>query len=110
MGKEEYVVMGARLECALGATPSVLMVPVTKGFTIKNKIVATQVDMVPLMNVMPFGVCKISSPPLPCIPTPVGPWMKPHSKVTACNIPVLTTSSCLMCARGGKISIKSSGQ
>lgn len=109
MGKE-YVVMGARLECSLGVTPSFLMVPVPKGLTFKNKIAATKLDMVPMMNILPFGACKLSAPPRPCVPIPAGPWMKAHPKVTASGINVLTTDSCLMCACGGKISIKSSGQ
>lgn len=109
MGKE-YVVMGAQLECSLGLTPSVLMVPVPKGLTVKNKPVATQMDMAPMVNILPFGTCKMSYPPRPCIPAPCGPWMKPNTKFKATQMPVLTTDSCLMCAFGGKISIKSSGQ
>lgn len=109
-GKEEYVVMGATLECSLGTTPSCLLVPVPKGLTFKKKTAATKLDFVPLVNVLPFGMCKLSAPPRLCIPATVTPWMKPHSKVTASGIPVLTTKSCLMCSLGGKISIKKSGQ
>ncbi len=106
----EYVVSGARISCTFGTTPATLNVVVPKGVTLGGKNIATSVDCVPLVNIGCFGKCNVvPAAPKPC--TPGGVWMNTSMTVKACEIPVLTKDSCMMCAAGGgMISIKSSGQ
>jgi len=82
-------------------------------------------DMVPMMNVAPFGMCTTPSnpqvaaatsaamgvlTPQPCLPVITAPWTPGSAKVSAGGIPVLTSNSTCVCMWGGSISIVQAGQ
>lgn len=61
----------------------------------------------------PFGKCKLrptSGGYLPCVYAPVGKWQKPYEKTKVMGKSCLTEISELMCATGGKITVKKHGQ
>ena len=84
------VCMGASMMCTFGAAPSSLVVlPKNKTFT--NEVPdANIMDHIPLVNIMPFGMCSsIANPevaaataaalgvltPMPCVPNTPAPWI-----------------------------------
>jgi hypothetical protein len=122
----QAVVMGAMLTCTFGAAPSSLVI-IPKGtpITVGGPLAANIMDHVPLVNIMPFGVC--SSPafpptaaataaamgvltPMPCIPATASPWVPGAPTVLFNNMPVLNNTSKCMCSWGGVISITNPGQ
>src|SRR5512132_2406912 len=97
------VVMGATLQCSFGVAPSTLMVLPTNR-VLGSTPAANIMDNVPMLNVLPFGMC--SSPanptvaaataaalgvltPMPCIPNTAAPWMPGCPKVMIGNVPAL---------------------
>jgi len=113
--------------CTFGAAPSSLVVlPV-------NRVMTSQVpdanimDHVPMVNIMPFGVCmSIANPtvasataaalgvltPMPCIPNTPAPWVPGavSPPVLLGNQPSLDNVSKLMCVWGGVISFVTPGE
>jgi hypothetical protein len=118
------VCSGAILSCSFGAAPSSLVVlPVNRVMT--GAPAATMMDNVPMMNIMPFGMC--SSPanptviaataaalgvltPMPCVPVTPAPWAPGAPTVLIGNMPALDSSSNLTCVWGGLIQITVPGQ
>jgi hypothetical protein len=118
------VCSGALLSCSFGAAPSSLVVlPVNRVMT--GAPAATMTDNVPMMNIMPFGMC--SSPanptviaataaalgvltPMPCVPVTPAPWAPGAPTVLIGNMPALDSSSKLSCVWGGLIQITVPGQ
>lgn len=118
------VCSGAMLSCSFGAAPSSLIVlPVNCVMT--GAPAANMMDNVPMLNVMPFGMC--SSPanptviaataaalgvltPMPCIPATPAPWAPGAPTVLIGNMPALDNSSKLTCIWGGLIQITVPGQ
>jgi hypothetical protein len=118
------VVMGAMLQCSFGVAPSSLVV------LPQNKVMSTVpaaniMDMKPIANIPPFGMC--SSPanptviaataaalgvltPMPCVPATAAPWAPGSTKVTIGKMPALDSTCKLMCNWGGVIQIVSPGQ
>ena len=115
---------GAMLQCSFGAAPSALSIlPVNR--VLAGPPVANIMDMVPMMNVVPFGVCSsMANPevaaataaalgvltPMPCIPVPAGPWVPGVPTVLVGNMPAVDMNCKLMCSFGGVIQIVSPGQ
>ena len=116
---------GAPMQCSFGAAPSVLNVLPEKRTTAVGPPAATIVDMIPLVNIPPFGVC--SSPanpavaaataaafgvltPMPCVPVPVGPWVPGSPTVLIGKILALNNTCKLFCAWGGVIQFVNAGQ
>jgi len=110
----------AMLTCAFGVAPSTLNVLPTSRVFIEGKPAATIKDMVPTMNIPPFGMCTSPSnpqvaaataaalgvlTPMPCVPVPVGPWKPGAAKTLIANMPALTSPSVCNCAWGGVITI-----
>jgi len=108
------------LTCAFGVAPSTLNVLPTSRVFIEGKPAATIKDMVPTMNIPPFGMCTSPSnpqvaaataaalgvlTPMPCLPVPVGPWKPGAAKTLIANMPALTSPSVCNCAWGGVITI-----
>ncbi len=109
----------ASITCSFGMAPSVLNVlPVAR--TVSNTPLATIMDNVPMVNVMPFGMCQsLANPavasataaamgtltPMPCIPVIPGPWAPGSPTVLIGGKPALNNSCKLMCAYGGVIQI-----
>lgn len=114
---------GAAIACSFGMAPSTLMVlPANK--TISVMPIATIMDQVPMINIMPFGMCTcLANPtvasataaalgvltPMPCIPVTTAPWAPGSPTVLIGNKPALNQNSKLMCAYGGVIQITNPG-
>ena len=118
------VCMGATLQCSFGAAPSTLTVlPANRVLT--GTPAATIMDNVPLVNILPFGVCSsLANPtvasataaalgvltPMPCVPVTPAPWVVGAPTVLIGNMPALDNNSKLMCTWGGVIQIVNPGQ
>jgi len=119
------VCMGAMLQCSFGVAPSTLIVlPVNRTLT-ANMPAANIMDHVPMVNIMPFGMC--SSPanpsvaaataaalgvltPMPCVPVTTAPWVPGSPTVLIGNAPALNNSCILMCNWGGVITVTNPGE
>lgn len=119
------VCMGANMMCTFGMSPSSLVVlPI-------NRVMTSQVpdanimDHVPMVNIMPFGMCtSIANPtvasataaalgvltPMPCIPNTPSPWVVGAPTVLLGNQPTLDNVSKLMCMWAGVISFVTPGE
>ena len=120
-----HVCNGALLQCSFGVAPSSLVVlPVNRMMT-GSQPAANIMDHVPMVNIMPFGMCtSIANPtvaaataaalgvltPMPCIPATVSPWVPGPPTVLLGNMPALDDTSKLMCMWAGIISITFPGQ
>jgi hypothetical protein len=117
--------MGAALQCTFGVAPSSLVVlPVNKVMT-SYVPAANIMDHIPMVNIMPFGMCQSPSnpvvaaataaalgvlTPMPCIPATTAPWAPGAPTVLLANMPALDDTSKLMCMWGGVISVNFAGQ
>jgi hypothetical protein len=119
------VCMNAMMMCTFGMAPSSLVVlPV-------NRVMTDQVpdanimDHVPMVNIMPFGMCMSPSnptvaaataaalgvlTPMPCIPNTPSPWVAGAPTVLLGNQPTLDNVSQLMCIWGGVITFTFPGE
>ena len=120
-----HVCNGALLQCSFGVAPSTFVVlPINRVLT-SNQPAANIMDHIPMVNVMPFGMC--TSPanptvaaataaalgvltPMPCIPNTPAPWVPGSPTVPLANQPALNNTSKLMCMWGGVISVVAPGQ
>ena len=118
------VTSNAVLSCTFGAAPSTLQVLPTNHVLV-DMPAANIVDEIPLLNILPFGVCtSLANPtvaaataaalgvltPMPCIPVTVAPWVVGAPTVLIGNMPALSSDSKLMCCWAGVISISFAGQ
>ena len=114
---------GAMLQCSFGMAPSSLMVlPANR--VLSKMPMATIMDNVPMVNILPFGMCQsLANPtvaaattaafgvltPMPCIPLIPAPWTPGSPTVLAGGKPCLNQSCKCMCAYGGVIQITNPG-
>ncbi len=118
------VCMGAMLQCSFGAAPSSLVV-LPKNKTLTGTPDANIMDNVPMVNIMPFGMCSsMANPtvaaataaglgaltPMPCVPVIPAPWAPGAPTVLIANMPALDNNCKLTCAYGGMIQITNPGQ
>ena len=119
------VVNGAMLQCSFGLAPSTLVVlPVNRTLS-GNMPAANIMDHVPMLNIMPFGMCSsIANPtvaaattaalgvltPMPCVPATPAPWVPGAPTVLIANMPALNNTSKCMCIWAGVISVANPGQ
>lgn len=120
------VCSGATLQCSFGVAPSVLNVlPVNRTLT-GGMPAANLQDHIPLLNILPFGMC--TSPanptvaaataaalgvltPMPCIPATAAPWIPGGPPTTLLGgMPALDANGTLMCTWGGAIKVVFPGQ
>jgi hypothetical protein len=117
--------MGAMMMCSFGAAPSSLVV-LPKNRVMTSKMPAANImDNIPMMNILPFGVCMSPAnpmvaaataaalgvlTPMPCIPVTAAPWIVGAPTVLLANMPALNNSSKLMCNWGGVIQVSVPGQ
>ena len=119
------VCMNAMMMCSFGMAPSSLVVlPVNRVMTDMVPD-ANIMDHIPLVNIMPFGMC--TSPanpvvaaataaalgvltPMPCIPATASPWVPGAPTVLLGNQPTLDNVSKLMCNWGGVIQFTYPGE
>jgi hypothetical protein len=111
--------------CSFGLAPSSLVVlPTNRTFT-GHQPDANIMDHIPLVNIMPFGMCaSIANPvvaaataaklgvftPAACIPATVAPWTPGAPTVMLGEMPALDNTSTLMCMWGGVIQFVSPGE
>lgn len=123
---EPLVVNGASLTCSFGLAPGTLTVlPAGTPIAGSGQGVARVVDMQPMVNIAPFGMCQsLANPqvasataaaqgvltPQPCIPVITGPWAPGSAKVTLGGVAALTPSCTCQCAWAGVITITMPGQ
>lgn len=117
--------MGATLRCSFGVAPSELIVlPVNRVFT-NAQPDANIGDHIPLVNILPFGMCiseanpaveaatiaALGVPtPAPCIPATPSPWITGAVNILLGNQPSLSSDSKLMCLWAGVITIVQPGE
>lgn len=116
----ELLTTGCMLTCTFGMIPSVLDVLPEPGKPAIDGVLdaATMMDMVPLLNILPFEMCmSLENPevaaataaalgvltPMPCIPLVVDPWDPPSELLTYMGIPLATMESKCLCVWGGEI-------
>lgn len=114
------VLMSGMCQCAFGAAPSPFCVLPAKMVNFKNLPGGTIMDHLPMVNIMPFGVCtSLANPmvaaataaafgvltPMPCIPVTTSPWIPVKPTIMIKNIPVLDDGSMVMCNWGGVIKV-----
>ena len=95
---------GTLCMCSFGSCPTPFSATPSCNFCCKTPI-GTIFDMVPGMNIVPFGVCAVLSGG-PCVVAPLGPWIqtKPNL-VFSTKKPILTLDCQLQCALGGIIKL-----
>ena len=119
------VCMGAQLQCSFGVAPSSLIVLPKNRVTTNFMPDANIMDNIPMVNILPFGMCSsIANPtvaaattaalgvltPMPCIPVIPAPWTPGNPTVLIGNMPIVNNTSKCFCAYGGVISIVNPGQ
>ncbi len=118
------VCMGATLQCSFGVAPSVLSV-LPKNRLMVPTPAANIMDHLPMVNIMPFGMCSsLANPavasatsaamgvltPVPCIPVTTTPWTPGSPVFLVGGMPALNDTSKLMCAWAGVIQVINAGQ
>jgi hypothetical protein len=119
------VCMGASMMCTFGMAPSSLVVLPTNKVLTGEVPDANIMDHVPMVNIMPFGMCMSPSnptvaaattaalgvlTPMPCVPNTPSPWVTGAPTVLLGNQPTLDNVSQLMCIWGGVITFVSAGE
>ena len=119
------VCMNAQMMCSFGMAPSNLIVlPINRVMT--NQMPdANIMDHIPMVNIMPFGMCTTPSnpvvasataaalgvlTPMPCIPATTTPWVAGAPTVMLGNQPTLDNISVLNCMWGGVITFVTPGE
>jgi Domain of unknown function (DUF4280) len=120
----KLVVNGAMLACTFGVAPSSLVVA-SPTITAGQMPVAKITDMLPMTNIMTFGMCMTPSnpqvaaatsaalgvlTPQPCIPVTTAPWTPGSTKVQVSHVPAVNDTCTCMCTWGGMISVTNPGQ
>lgn len=115
----------ATLQCSFGAAPSPFQVLPVNRVTACMLPAVTIMDNVPLVNIMPFGMCQSPSnpaviaataaalgvfTPMPCVPVTPAPWFPGTPTVTIGNVPALDTKCKLMCAWAGVFTVSEPAQ
>jgi hypothetical protein len=119
------VCSGASMQCSFGIAPSSLVVlPKNRVFTVKVPD-ANIMDNIPMVNIMPFGMCmSLANPavasataaalgvltPMPCIPVIPAPWTPGAETVILGKAPTLDNVSTLMCMWAGVIQFITPGE
>jgi len=118
------ITSGTLLQCTFGLAPGTLNVlPVH--CTMSGAPAATIMDHLPMVNIMPFGMCNcLGNPtvasltaaslgvltPAPCIPMTASPWVPGSPTVLIGKLPALQNSSKTLCNWGGVIQVVAPAQ
>lgn len=120
-----YVCNGARLTCSMGSSVSMLVVLPNRKILLDGQPQANIMDHKPMVNIMPFGLCRsLANPtvaaataahhgvltPMPCVPNTSMPWPNGEKKLLLKQFPALCQDCKLTCAWAGTISIVHCGQ
>ena len=118
------VSMGALMTCTFGVAPSALVVLPLNRVLAEGPPAANIMDHIPMVNILPFGVCNsMSNPmvaaataaalgvlvPMPCIPVTPAPWIPGAPTVLIANMPALDNVSKCLCVWGGSIAFTNAG-
>lgn len=102
-----------------------LMVLPINRMLVSNMPAANIMDNIPLLNILPFGMCQsMANPmviaataaalgvptPMPCIPATVAPWITGAPTMLLGSMPALDANSTLMCMWAGVIKVAFAGQ
>jgi hypothetical protein len=119
------VVNTAQLSCSMGLAPSTLVVLPVNRVMSGNQPAANIMDHKPMVNILPFGMCRsLANPtvasataaalgaltPMPCIPNTPAPWTPGAPTVLLGNMPSLDNTCKLTCLWAGMISVTNPGQ
>src|SRR3974377_1986909 len=112
------VCMGAMMQCSFCMAPSSLVVLPTNRVLTEQVPDANIMDHLPLVNIMPFGLCQSPAnptvaaataaalgvlTPMPCIPATMSPWVPGSPTVLIGNQPALNDTSKCMCNWAGVV-------
>ena len=118
------VSMGAMMTCTFGVAPSSLVVLPKNKVLAEGPPAANIMDHVPLVNIMPFGMCQSPAnptvaaataaalgvlTPMPCVPATSAPWVPGAPTVLIANMPALDNVSQCLCNWGGAIAFTNAG-
>jgi hypothetical protein len=118
------VTSGAIATCAFGMAPSSLVFLPTPRVVAGGPPVGTIMDNIPMVNIMPFGMCtSLTNPtvaaatgaalgvltPMPCIPVVPAPWTPIAPQTQIGGKPVLASGATCNCVYGGVITLTSPG-
>lgn len=110
--------VGTMTTCDFGLFPSVF-IPLPLGVNANFLPVGCIEDIIPIVNIVPFGMCDSELKPMvialtaaalgvptpaPCIPVVVDPWVAP-SDILIDGVPVLTEGAFCECLWGGTIDL-----
>jgi len=119
------VTTGAQMMCSFGVAPSALNVLPTNRMMSSSMPAATIMDHVPMLNIMPFGMCmSLANPevasataaalgvltPMPCVPVTTAPWVPGAPTLLIAGMPALDNTSKCLCNWAGVIQILTPGQ
>ena len=118
------VVTGASIMCSMGMGTGSLTATAQAIVTYEGKMVATTMDVTPMVNVSSCGMCtSMANPavasataaalgvltPQPCVPAPAGSWMGSPGPTIGGRM-ALANDATLTCSYGGAIKIVTPGQ
>jgi hypothetical protein len=118
------VSMGAMMTCTMGAAPSSLVVLPKNKVLCEGPPAANIMDHVPMVNILPFGVCMSPANPTvaaataaalgvrtprPSTPATAAPWIAGAPTVLLANMPTLDNVSKCLCNWAGVIQFTTSG-
>ena len=115
---------GGTLACTFGLLPGSFVA--TPKMVMTGSMPAGNImDHIPMVNIMPFGMCACPANPAvaaattaaagvltpqPCIPITPAPWVAGSPTVLLANMPALNNTSTLNCIWGGLITFVNPGQ
>ncbi|MEJ0014966.1 MAG: DUF4280 domain-containing protein [Acetobacteraceae bacterium] len=118
----ELLTTGCMLTCTFGDIPSAFIALELPGKPVIDEAFATAtiMEIVPIDNVLPFGMCmSLANPevaaattaalgvltPMPCIPVILDPWEPPSENMLFDDLPLATVESKCLCTWGGEIAV-----
>ncbi|MDB6050857.1 MAG: hypothetical protein JWR17_3603 [Pseudomonas sp.] len=119
----KQVSMGALMKCSFGVAPSALVVLPKNRVLAEGPPAANIMDHIPLVNILPFGMCNsMGNPmvaaataaalgaltPMPCLPATSAPWVPGAATVLIAKMPALDNVSKCLCNWGGIIEFSTS--
>ncbi|QLG46841.1 PAAR-like protein [Costertonia aggregata] len=102
MGAKKYVPQGTYLACDKGTAPMEFKITNNNNSFLFDEPIANTGDMVPMVNVQPFGTCSVTGSA--CVPAPVA-WDGFEDGIFVGYFNPLLEDSVLPCSVGGKIEI-----
>ncbi|MCI9123566.1 MAG: DUF4280 domain-containing protein [Eubacterium sp.] len=105
---QSYVVNGAKVKCSMGTVAVPLRTTPGRRVKVHGKDKANIMDCKPMINVGPFGVCKMTH--VPCVPA-CFIWLNGKTDVLVQGFPALLNKSIAICPVGaGVLKLKNDGQ